>query len=269
MPGLDYYVWDQFRGPDGKPLYPQRAKLIGPMITFGGAGSLQSGKFKGKMIVVENLMDQDAFPWQADWYRTKVKENLGDRLDDNFRLWFTEHAIHGDVEKQEDPTRTVSYLGVLQQALRDLSQWVEKGIPPPTSTSYKILDGQVVVPVNAAERHGIQPVVSLTANGKVRAEVSVGQTVRFNASVAVPPGAGKIVAAEWDFDGQGTFPVVQDMSVAKAKGADAQVILSSSHSFAKSGTYYPSIRVTSQRQGDAKTPYCRIHNLGRVRVVVR
>ena len=69
VPTPDYYVWDQFRGPDGKPLYPQRAKLVGPMITYGGAGSLQSGKFKGKMIVVESLMDQDALPWQADWYR--------------------------------------------------------------------------------------------------------------------------------------------------------------------------------------------------------
>jgi len=52
------------------------------MITYGGAGSLQSGKFKGKMIVVESLMDQDAFPWQADWYRSKVKDNLG-------RNWMT------------------------------------------------------------------------------------------------------------------------------------------------------------------------------------
>ena len=173
VPTPDYYVWDQFRGPDGKPLYPQRAKLIGPMITYGGAGSLQSGKFKGKMIVVESLMDQDALPWQADWYRTKVKENLGPQLDENFRLWFTDHAIHGDQEKQEDPTHTVSYLGILQQALRDLSAWVEKGVEPPPSTSYKVVDGQVVVPATAVERKGVQPVVTLNANGGARADVAV------------------------------------------------------------------------------------------------
>jgi hypothetical protein len=86
VPGPDFYVWDQFRGPDGKPLEPQRKMLIGPMVT--GAGSVQSGRFKGKMIMVESLMDQDAFPWQADWYRSKVKEALGDHLDENFRLWF-------------------------------------------------------------------------------------------------------------------------------------------------------------------------------------
>ena len=79
VPAPDFYVWDQFRGPDGKPLEPQRRMLIGPMVT--GAGSVQSGKFKGKMIIVESMMDQDALPWQADWYRSKVKEALGDRID--------------------------------------------------------------------------------------------------------------------------------------------------------------------------------------------
>ena len=78
------------------------------------------------MILLESMMDKDAFPWQADWYRSKVKAALGDHLDDNFRVWITERAIHGDVETQEDPTRTVSYVGVLQQALRDVSAWVEK-----------------------------------------------------------------------------------------------------------------------------------------------
>jgi hypothetical protein len=147
VPSPDYYVWDQFRGPDGTPLEPQRKMLIGPMVT--GAGSVQSGRFKGKMIVVESLMDQDAFPWQADWYRTKVKDALGEHLDDNFRLWFTEHAIHGD--DAGNTTHTVSYVSSLHQALRDVSAWVEKGVPPPPSTSYKIVDGQVQVPPAAAE----------------------------------------------------------------------------------------------------------------------
>ncbi len=38
--------------------------------------------------------------------------------------------------------------GVLYQALRDVSAWVEKGVPPPPSTSYKVVDGQIVVPVD-------------------------------------------------------------------------------------------------------------------------
>jgi hypothetical protein len=32
VPTPDFYVWDQFRGPDGKPIYPQRPKTIGPEI---------------------------------------------------------------------------------------------------------------------------------------------------------------------------------------------------------------------------------------------
>ena len=269
VPTPDYYVWDQFRGPDGKPLYPQRAKLVGPMITYGGAGSLQSGKFKGKMIVVESLMDQDALPWQADWYRAKVKENLGPQLDEHFRLWFTDHAIHGDQEKQEDPTHTVSYMGILQQALRDLSVWVEKGVEPPPSTSYKVVDGQVVVPATAVERKGVQPVVTLSVNGGARADVAVNQPVKFSAIVEVPPNTGKVVAAEWDFEGQGTFPIAQNIESSDSKSPGARVTLTMSHAFPKPGTYFPVLRATSQRDGDEHTPYARIHNLGRVRVVVK
>jgi hypothetical protein len=41
--------------------------LLGPMLT--GAGSMQCGRFKGKMVVLASLMDQDALPWQADCSR--------------------------------------------------------------------------------------------------------------------------------------------------------------------------------------------------------
>jgi len=269
VPTSDYYTWDQFRDSNGKPIYPQRPKLIGPMITYGGAGSLQSGKFKGKMIVVESLMDQDAFPWQADWYRTKVKENLGAELDNDFRLWFTDHAVHGDEYPPVDSTRVISYLGVLYQALRDLSAWVEKGVPPPPSTNYKVVDGQIVVPASAAERGGIQPVVSLIANGALRADVSVGKPVKFSATIELPPGTGKIVGAEWDFEGEGTFQVAQEIAEGQLDASGARVTLTMIHSFSKPGTYFPVLRASSQREGNASTIFARVQNLGRVRVVVR
>lgn len=97
VPGREYYVWDQFRDKDGKPLYPQRPMLLGPLFTRGAAGVLPTGKFKGKMILLESLWDREAFPWQADWYRLHVRENLGDSLDKYFRLWYTDHALHGDL----------------------------------------------------------------------------------------------------------------------------------------------------------------------------
>ena len=267
VPGKDYPVWDQFRHAEGKPVYPQRAMLIGPLLARGATGTLQTGKFTGKMIVVESLWDSEAYPWQADWYRSKVKETLGDSLDNNFRLWFTDHANHADFVHPGDPTHIVSYLGVLQQALRDLSAWVEKGVAPPASTSYKVVDGQVEVPPTAAGRRGIQPVVTVKVNGGERTEVAVGKPVTFTADIEVPPGTGQVVAAEWDFEGAGTFPVTSPIKSANA--TTSTVTLKTTYTFAKSGTYFTTLRAIAQRQGDGKTPYARIQNLGRVRVVAK
>jgi hypothetical protein len=265
VPGPDYYVWDQFRGPDGKPIYPQRPVLLGPLFAANASGSVQNGKFQGKMILIESLWDREAFPWQADWYRTKVLQNLGDRLDDNFRLWFVDHALHADSTQQEDPTHTVSYLGVLQQALRDLASWVEQGQPPPPSTAYRMVDGQVVVPPTAAERRGIQPVITVEANGGARAEVTVGEPVILTARIEVPKQAGSIVAAEWDLDGAGAFAVKADVNEIRASLASVRL----THRFDKPGTYFVTLRAASQRNGDRETPFARVRNLGRARVIVR
>ena len=267
VPGPDFKVWDQFRTPDGTPLYPQRPRLIGPGFVMATAGSLQTGKFEGKMIVCESLWDREALPWQADWYRERVREHLGADTDNHLRVWFTDHALHGDQieQNQEDPTLVVSYQGVLQQALRDLSAWVEKGIAPPQSTSYRIDDGKVIVPPSAAERKGIQPVVTLKANDGERADIAAGQSVTFTATIEMPPHAGKVVAADWDFEGARTFAVPAQLP----KSPAAHVTLKTTYTFSKSGTYFPTLRVIGQRQGDLNTPYARIPNLARVRVVVK
>jgi hypothetical protein len=102
-----------------------------------------------------------------------------------------------DVNQTGYPTQIVSYVGVLQQALRDLAAWVEKGMPPPASTSYKLVDGQIEVPGTAEDRKGIQPVVTVTANGAARAEVAVGKPVKFAAVIEVPPNTGEVVTAQW------------------------------------------------------------------------
>jgi len=267
VPGNEYKVWDQFRDKDGKPIYPQRPMMLGPLFTRSASGVLPGGKYKGKMIVLASLWDREAFPWQADWYRLKVMENLGAETDNHFRLWYTDHALHGDLTKQEDPTHTVSYLGVLQQALRDLSAWVEKGIAPPATTNYNIEDGQVIVPPTATERKGIQPVLTLKANGGERAEVKVGEPVTFNAIIELPQNTGKIVAAQWDFEGAGSFGV-EGKLIPDGKSS-TRVTLKTSHVFTKPGTYFTTLRGISQRQGDVRTPYARIQNLARVRIIVR
>jgi len=265
LPTSDMYGWNQFRNSKGEPIYPQRKVLIGPIGAMNGAGSVQSGRFKGKMIALESMMDIDALPWQADWYRTKVKEALGKRIDEEFRLYFIDHAQHTPPAGVPAQARTISYQGALEQMLRDVSAWVEKGVKPPVGTNYKMVDSQVEVPASAAQRGGIQPVVSLSANGAARADVAVGTPVTFTAVVEVPPNTGTVVAAEWDFEGAGTYPVRAQLTDTKS----AHVSLQATYSFSKPGTYFPVLRVASQREGDAKTPYARVQNIGRARVVVK
>jgi hypothetical protein len=265
LPTRDMYGWNQFWNNKGQPIYPQRKVLIGPIGAMNGAGSIQNGRFKGKMIALESLMDIDALPWQADWYRTKVKEAFGNRIDNEFRLYFIDHAQHTPPVGVPAQARTVSYQGALEQALRDVSAWVEKGVKPPASTNYKMVESQVEVPDSAVMRAGTQPVVHVSANGGVRAEVAVGTPVTFSATVDVPAGTGKVVSAEWDFEGAGNYPV-------KAQLADTnseRVTLNATYTFSLAGTYFPVLRTASQREGDAATPYTRVQNVGRARVVVK
>ena len=264
VPGKEFTVWDQFRKPDGTPIYPQRAMLLGPLFTKSTAGSLQTGRFEGKMILAASLWDREAMPWQADWYRGRVQEHLGARADQSLRLWYTDHALHGDEPTTEAASRVVSYVPVLQQALRDLALWVEKGIAPPASTNYQVVKGQVVVPATAAARRGIQPVVTLRVGGQDRIEVTTGQPVTFTGTITVPPGAGALVAAEWDFDGAGKFPQTSPI----ARGAKRATV-TTTYVFDKPGTYFPALRGYSERNGNPNTPYGRVRNLDRVRVVVR
>jgi hypothetical protein len=258
----DLYGWNQFRGPGGEPLYPQRGILIGPIGAANTAGSVPDGHVRGKVLLLQALMDIDALPWQADWYRSKVKEALGPSFEDSFVLWFIDHAQHENPLTVAAHAHTVSFEGALQQGLRDLSTWVEKGIRP-AETRYRVVDTQIEVPPRAQERGGIQPVVELQANGAIRAEVAVGQPVTFTATIEVPPNGGSVIAAEWDFEGVGTYPVTERIDPA------ALVSLSAAYTFSRPGTYFPVLRATSQRQGDTRTPYARVQNLARVRVVVR
>jgi hypothetical protein len=267
VPSADFVVWDQFRNEDGTPIYPQRPLLLGPLFAAAAAGTVQTGKFEGKMIVVEALLDREAVPWQADWYRSKVAEHLGASVDDHFRLWYVDNALHGDDEFQESPTHTVSYIGVLHQALRDLSAWVERGVEPPATTNYEVVDGQVVVPAEAAARRGVQPVVSLTANAASLADAAIGEDITFRAVIDVPPGCGAVVSVEWDFDGSEAFAVTEYI-VPNDRVQDEVFVVERTHSFPTRGVFFPTVRAAAERTGDPATPYARIQNLARTRVVV-
>jgi hypothetical protein len=263
VPTPDMYGWNQFRGAAGEPLHPQRDVLVGLDATVNTVGSMPNGHITAKTLVIEVLMDIDALPWQADWYRSKVRQALGPRFGDNFALWFIDHAQHDDPATTSAHAHAVSYAGALQQGLRDLSAWVERGSRP-LDTVYEVVDTQVHVPVAASDRKGIQPVIALSVNGGEVATVAVGESVTFDATVEVPPNAGEVVAAEWDFEGIGTYSVAADLGSPQPK-----IALSATHAYATPGTNFAVLRVASQRQGNKETPYGRVQNLARVRVVVR
>jgi hypothetical protein len=219
------------------------------------------------------LLDEGAYPQQADWYRRRVEAVLGAGTDDQYRLWFVDHAMHGAPVVRPDETtrparntRIVNFRGVLEQALRDVAAWAERGVAPPPSTDYELVDGQIVVASTASDRQGIQPVVTLTANGGARADVVVGEVVELSAVVEVPVGAGTLVAAEWDIDGARDF--TQGGPLDNEASSYTSTTLTTRHVFTEPGTYFPALRVTSHRRGEHDDPYGRVQNLGRARVVV-
>jgi len=263
VPSSDFHAWDQFRDKDGKPLYPQRPFLLASHIL---GNSLQRGYFNGKMIVVASLLDVDALPWQADWYRCRVREASGGNESEKFRLWYIDNAMHGEPTIPGQELHFVSYSGALCQALLDLSEWVERGIAPPDSTEYSVIDGQVIVPPKAKERKGIQPVVDLKVNGRECAKVKIGEPVYFKAEVEVPPNAGKLTAVEWSFEGETDYPIKGTFTDISKDGSFA--IVEKEYIFYRPGTYFPVLRVRSNRQGDSKNIFTQVKNLCRVRVVV-
>ncbi len=264
-PDFDYPdVFDYFRNPDGTPKYPRRGVDIGAAGTLGATGQIPTGRFNGKMIVVECLHDGDALPWQADWYRKKVEAVEGPHVDEKYRLWYVDNANHTDPTTERQQTHAVAYSGTVQYALRELSAWIEHGTAPPPTSEYRVQDGQVRVPASAAERKGIQPAVRLTVNGGERAEVEVGEAVTFTAQIEVPAAPGKVVSARWDLEGVGTYPDAAELGDPTPETVQA----TATHTFSEPGTYFPALRVDCQREGNPSTPFARSLNLGRVRVVV-
>jgi hypothetical protein len=104
--------------------------------------------------------------------------------------------------------------------------------------------------------------VDLTVAGSDRVDIRVGQRVKVSAKAQVPPRAGKIVAAGWDFTGSGTFTAID------LRRPTSTLNLDGSYRYTQPGTYYVSLKVASSRSGVAEQ-FAQVENLDRVRVVVR
>jgi hypothetical protein len=279
-PDAGEYGWDQYRRPDGTLIYPQRPLLTGPPLAANAGGAVPNGHFHGKMIMLASTMDVQAYPWSADWYRTQAASTLGHGLDGSYRLWYQDNTDHIPVDAEFLPfgppvqpadaaAHIVSYIGEYQQALLDLDAWVTRGTPPPSSTSYTVdADTQIHLAATARGRKGLQPVVALTATAghgrptASRLDVRAGQPVNLSMRASVPAGAGTVVRVEWDFTGAGTFTT----TTSTRAGPEARAF--ERHSYARPGTYFAVVRVTSQRHGNQDTPFTLIENLASVRIVV-
>ncbi|WP_454798481.1 hypothetical protein [Novosphingobium lindaniclasticum] len=265
-----FTTWNQFKNPNGSPIYPQRPLEVAKMISLGvSGGGTHSGKINGKVIVIGNLLDVDAYPWHGDWYSKRVKAALGDKYEDNFRLWYNDHADHldgsviasGPVDTQW--VRLVNYVGIVQQAVLDVSRWVEQSVAPPPSSNYVVSEGQVSVDPAARGRHGIQPTVTLTSGGKTRVKIRAGTTINLEGRVEVPPGAGEIANVDWSQTGMDEFSAAP-----LTKAHQREMMVKTTMTYSTPGTYYPVLRATANREGDPSLKVRYVRNLARIRVDV-
>lgn len=243
---------------DGHAVFPQRP---------GGGGRGHGGRFDGKMIYCQGVHDARVF--LPNDYPQRALEYHGDALDDHFRHWWMDRASHSPPSILRPDkvweTRLVDYGGLIDQALRDLVRWVEYDEAPARMRYEFTSDNALVLAPTATERGGIQPVVHVTADGGARAEVLTGQMVTLRGVAEVPPGAGTIVRAEWDFDGTATWP---RQCPELADGSSSRIEAEVTHVYDAPGTYFPTFRVGSHREG-ARGRGASVDNLAQARVVVR
>jgi hypothetical protein len=225
-------------------------------------GLPMTGKFNGKLILIPTIWDKNAPTIGAIRY-ARLVEAAGTQA--GFRLWIADNAIHGSpAVVPEMATRAIDPMGLYEQALRDIIDWVETGQEPAASTGYSFADGQTSLAASPVGRRGIQPLVSATANGSVHASVGTGMPVTLQVSAEAPPGSGTITSVEWDFEGIGAWPHRHD----EIDGNAAKVSLTATHIYTAPGTYFPAVRVNSHRAGDRGARFRRCENLARVRVIV-
>jgi hypothetical protein len=249
---------------DGTPIFPQRP----PILNSPFLGPPRPAAFGGKMLWVQHTHDSNVWPAPMATFDAAVRANLGDAAGDQWCVRWTEHAenlppmLVGGVGAPA-AARLVDWRGSIEQGLQDLIAWVEDGVRP-AATNYQLDGGRLTLPATAEERGGIQPVVRLTAAGSDRAEAGAGATVQLDVHAAVPAGQGGIIALEWDPEGTGEW--VPDTGA--LDGTEGQATRSLGHTYARPGTYFPGVRITSHRHGEVTATVGRITNLGRARVVV-
>jgi len=250
---------------NGEPIYPQHGlPLQSPLM-----GVPYSGQYEGKLMWVHHTHDSSLWPTQGVIYGQAVLDAQGpERTAQQFCMRWTENAEHiSPAYLASSPTRATStwlidYMPIIEQSLVDLCDWAERGVAP-AATKFAFADGKVTLPATARERGGIQPIVSVRANGSSRAQVSVGAPVTLEVEGEAPPRAGTIIAVEWSLDGGGQFAAEPGVD-----GKSTSIKMSKTHRYDKPGVYFATARITSHCGSDLKAQHRRLVNVASARVVV-
>lgn len=261
--------YKQYRNADGSWKYVQRPVSIAFGATASTAGgSYETGAIRFKTIIMENRVDPSSYPYVASFYDSQIRKTLGAaKAEQMERIYYNDNADHASFGpiRGNDASMLIGFGGMVDQALLDLAAWVEKGVAPPASTRFSIdATNQVVLPSRAAERQGLQPVVSLSANGRDRVEVAAGQPVKLEGRIETPPGGGTITHYDW-YLGEAT-PVAYE-GLTQVTAPKRSLTVSREVSFAKPGSYLVTLRAAAQR-GSRDDTTTVLQNLARVRVVV-
>ncbi len=237
---------------DGRPLHPQRPKRP---VHF----AIPRGECASKIILLQHTLDREAWPSCADPYVQSVRARHGEDVAERFRIWWVESAGHVPPMDRAGKAWKINYSGFYAQALKDVIAWVEHGVVPPADTAYTFgAHRDLRLPESATERGGIQPVIRFE-HGRIEAER--GRDFAIEADVEMPPGAGELVEAQWDLDGDGRFPRREAIT-----GTKAHVAVH--HRLDTPGEYLIGLRVFGHREGEAGEKRYRLANLRRARVVV-
>jgi hypothetical protein len=255
---------------DGQPIYPQYEDP--PMSSSPVFGTVPRHDFvRRPTFLLQHCLDTSGWPAGAVECEERVRTHLGDKADEQFRLWWLENAEHvpGSLapsrSRPAPSSRLIDYAGAHEAALDAMVALIERGVSAPSSTSYQFDWDECAVRLapNATERGGIQPLATAAANGSVRANVHAGQEVVLSVDAEAPSGAGSIVEVAWDFEGDGDWSEVY-----VPKDANPVLHHETRHVFERPGTYFPSARVIAQAVADADDVFARVMNLGRCRVIV-
>jgi hypothetical protein len=254
--------------PRQRPLYVQRPPSVQKV--YREHLATMTGRISAPVVTTNQDLDHLVWPPIIHRYFQDVRSALGRRAGDMLRVYWNEHHIHGNPAPNQ-VNRIVERDSSWHLAFQLMVRWVEQGIaPPPDTVVVNISPGHVVFPATAADRKGLQPTVSATANGVPAVTVARGSTVAFDGVAASP--IGEIAKYEWDFEGNNQYDCDSDLMTALPScdgplTPAGQVRVRAAHVYEAPGTYLATVRVHDDT--DNPGPFDGIENLARVIVIVQ